>query len=100
MHGRYYKLLSVALSVALVFYCMVPVPIGVRSIDDRIEKAEAVAPAIPLLVVIGTGVAACGVYLAGTNTIDYNYNLEDFADAVSELWESTNRKFLPSINNF
>ena len=89
MHGRYYKLLSVALSVALVFYCLVPVPVGVRAIDDRIEEAEAIAPAIPAAIILGTGIAACGVYIAGSNLTEYNANLSDFIGVVQDAWIST-----------
>ena len=95
MHGGFARFVSVAVSVALVFYCLVPVPVGIEQVDNRIDKAEAIAPAIPAMIVIGTAIAASGVYVAGTTTVEYNGNLTSLANAVQQTWEAAHTSSEP-----
>lgn len=77
MSGLHDKVLGAVLCAVLVFWCAFPVPVGVRPVDEFThEEADAVAPAIPVIVVFGTALAAAGVYAAGASTGAYNNNLQ------------------------
>ena len=78
------KAMTVALAAVVVFMMVFPVPIGVQSVDRaRYERADA-NPAIAVPVIVGTALAAYGVYVAGTSASDYNVNLGDVYSGLSQ----------------
>lgn len=76
MKERVKKPLTVALAAVLVLMALFPVPVGARSLDRaRFQEANA-NPALAAPLIIGTALAACGVYVAGYDIAAYSSNRE------------------------
>ena len=92
MSGLKEKALSVALVAALLF-CTFPISTGVPVLDrGRYQEAEAIAPAVAVIAIFGTALAACGVLAAGTTATQYNANLDSVYNGLKNgtgYWSSS-----------
>ena len=89
------KAVTVVLAAVVVFMMAFPVPIkGLLIEKARYEQAKA-NPVIAVPVILGTALAAAGVYVTGTTASQYNGNLESVYQGISngtqwysEAWAS------------